>query len=220
MDERRAVIRRLAATALRFGLAMLAFGLFIGLTHELRERDVDAVDRALLLAVAGVRRGWLNGVAVDLTALGSASIITILTIVALIVLSASRDRRGAAQLLVATIGSAIWTRAAKGFIERPRPSVIPRLVEVSGFSYPSGHSLAATATFLTVALLATRHMRSPTSRALLHATMAAIVVLVAASRVYLGVHYPSDVASGVLVGAAWALLLHSAFAISSSRRAT
>jgi undecaprenyl-diphosphatase len=91
------------------------------------------------------------------------------------------------------------------------------LVQVSGFSYPSGHSLAAAALYLTMAIVAGRHLRTRASKAVLVAGAFFLVGMVGVSRVYLGVHYPSDVASGVSLGTAWALILAAVFSLMASR---
>lgn len=93
---------------------------------------------------------------------------------------------------------------------RPRPSEIPRLVEVAGYSYPSGHSLASAAILTTAAILVWEQTPRWRCRLLGVAFVGALVAAIGASRVYLGVHYPTDVAAGISVGAAWALLVGAA----------
>jgi membrane-associated phospholipid phosphatase len=193
------------AVSVRIGAALLAIGAFVALTHELVERDVDAIDRALLLGVATARRWWLNGVAVDVTALGSATVLTACAVFAVLVLIALRRRAAAIQLVLASTGAAVLTTIAKHVIERQRPTVVPRLVEVTGFSYPSGHSVASSAVYLTLALIASRELAR--ARRVIHAAGAVVVGAVALSRIYLGVHFPSDVVSGICIGAGWALII-------------
>jgi undecaprenyl-diphosphatase len=201
----RALARSCVGVSVRVGAALLAIGAFVALTHELVERDVDAFDRTLLLVVATGRRGWLNGAAVDVTALGSATVLTACTVFAALVLLALRRRAAAIQLLLASTGAALLTAIAKHVIERQRPSVVPRLVEVTGFSYPSGHSLASSAIYLTLALIASREL--PRARRVVHAAGGVVVAAIALSRIYLGVHFPSDVLSGICLGAGWALVI-------------
>src|SRR5207253_1546946 len=112
------------------------------------------------------------------------------------------------------------TLATKDLIERARPQVVPRLVVVAGYSYPSGHSLASAAMYLTIGILTARHLRSLRDRLILIGTTALLVVMIALSRVYLGVHYPSDVASGVCLGASWAFLLAALFSVRHSSGVT
>jgi undecaprenyl-diphosphatase len=78
-------------------------------------------------------------------------------------------------------------------------------------SYPSGHSLAAASLYLTVAILVCRHLQRTGHQIAILAMTFGIILLVGMTRIYLGVHYPSDVASGISLGAAWALLLAGCF---------
>ncbi len=197
--------------SLSLGVAALAIGLFIRITQELLEKDVDAVDRTLLLKVIAARTSWLNVVMVDMTALGSATLLALFSLVALAVFVAMRAWTNALQLASASVGSLLWTVVTKSFIERVRPQGVPRLVEASGYSYPSGHSLSSAALYLTIALLIGRYLRSHRARVAVIAGSLVLIAMVSFSRVYLGVHYPSDVTSGVCVGIAWALLLNAAF---------
>jgi undecaprenyl-diphosphatase len=193
------------------GAAALALVLFIKITSELLEHEVSGVDRTILMAFAKARTPRLTGMAVDLTALGSVTLVALISTVTLCVLLLLKDWMGALQLVAASVGAGILTGTIKNFIDRPRPEVVTQLVQVSGFSYPSGHSLGAAALYLTVAILACRHLQRTGHRIAILAMTAAIILLVGTSRIYLGVHYPSDVASGISLGTAWALLLAGCF---------
>ena len=110
-----------------------------------------------------------------------------------------------------SVGAGILTTTIKNYIDRPRPEVVTHLIPASGFSYPSGHSLAAASLYLTVAILVCRHLQRAGHQIAILAMTVGIILLVGISRIYLGVHYPSDVASGISLGAAWALLLAGCF---------
>src|ERR1700693_1064232 len=199
--------------SLWLGAASLSFGIFVKISSELLENEVNGLDLSILTAIAKMRRPWLTSIAVDLTALGSITLVVLISVVVLCVLLSLKDRLAAWQLLLNTLGAGIWTVIIKNVIERPRPESITPLVQVSGFSYPSGHSLASASLYLTIALLAVRYLPTTKARVLVFSLAVAVILLVCMSRVYLGVHYPSDVASGASLGIAWALLLAGSFSI-------
>jgi undecaprenyl-diphosphatase len=191
---------------------------FVRITRELSEGDVSAVDRTILLAVARARTPWLTIAAIDVTALGSITLVVLFSAFTLVVLLVLRDRLGAFQMLAASVGAGILTLVTKDIIERTRPEVGQRLITVSGFSYPSGHSLSTSALYLTIAIIAGRYVQHLGARVAIFVAVSAVVILVGASRVYLGVHYPTDVVSGISLGAAWALVLAGLFTLLGHRR--
>jgi len=197
--------------------AALAFLMFIRITRELIEGDVGAMDSAILLAVAKKRTPWLTIAAVDVTALGSITLVVLFSAFTLLVLLVLRDRMGALQLLASSAGASILTIVTKDMIERIRPAEAQQLVVVSGFSYPSGHSVSASALYLTIAIIAGRYVQHRGARATIVLAVSAVLIMIGTSRVYLGVHYPTDVVSGISLGAAWALLLAGFFTLVGHR---
>ena len=204
--------------SLWLGGAAILFLMFVRITRELIEGDVAAMDSAILLAVAKDRTPWLTIAAVDVTALGSTTLVVLFSAFTLLVLLVLRDRMGALQLLAASAGAGILTFVTKNIIERIRPAEAERLIVVSGFSYPSGHSVSASALYLTIAIIAARYVRHSGARAVIFLAVSAVIVMIGASRVYLGVHYATDVVSGLSLGAAWALLLAGFFTLVGQRR--
>jgi len=211
---------RAGRISLWLGGASLALLAFVRITRELLEGDVSPVDSAVLQAVMRIRRPWLTSSAIDVTALGSITLVVLFSVFALIVLLVLRDRLGALQLLAASVGAGILTLVTKDIIERIRPAEAQRLIVVSGFSYPSGHSLSTAALYLTIAIIAGRYIQHASARAAIFLAVSAVVLMVGASRVYLGVHYATDVVSGISLGAAWALVLAGIFALVGHRGST
>jgi undecaprenyl-diphosphatase len=194
------------------GGVFVLLGAFLKLTREVfGSTTLESVDRAILHWTAAQRSPIATQGAIDITSLGSPTLFWIFTACALGVLTAGRDLRGALQLLLAAAGNEILTEALKAFLGRPRPGLSP-LVTAHGASYPSGHTMAAATLYVTLALVGARHFKEPTFRRMLLVLAGLATALVALSRVYLGVHHPTDVISGAAVGAGWALLLASAFA--------
>jgi undecaprenyl-diphosphatase len=165
-----------------------------------------------------IRTPWLTSAAIDVTALGSITLVVLFSVFTLVVLLMLRDRRGALQLLAASVGAGILTIVTKDIIERIRPPEAQRLIVVSGFSYPSGHSLSTAALYLTIAIIASRHIERSGAKTVIFLAVSAVVIMVGASRIYLGVHYATDVASGFSLGAAWALLLAGVFSLFDPHR--
>ena len=208
---------RAGRLSLWLGGAALAFGMFVRITRELIEGEVGAMDSEILLAVAKKRTPWLTTTAMDVTALGSITLVVLFSAFTLLVLLVLRDRLGALQLLAASAGAGILTLVTKNIIERIRPEEAEQLIVVSGFSYPSGHSVSTSALYLTIAIVAVRYVQHSGARAAIILAVLAVLIMVGASRVYLGVHYATDVVSGISLGAAWALLLAGFFTLGSHR---
>jgi undecaprenyl-diphosphatase len=202
---------RAGRLSLWLGGAALALLMFVRITRELIEGDVSAVDSAILLTVTKTRTPWLTIAAVDVTALGSTTLVVLFSAFTLVVLLVLRDRLGALQLLAASAGAGILTLLTKNIIERIRPEEVQHLIATSGFSYPSGHSLSTSALYLTIAIIAGRYVQHSGARVAIFLAVSAVLIMVGASRVYLGVHYATDVVSGISLGAAWALLLAGFF---------
>jgi undecaprenyl-diphosphatase len=194
------------------GFALLFLGLFLKVTWELHEdSELDSIDRRILIFISTLRITAMNGSAVDVTALGSPTVIALITLIGMVVLWLARDRCGVVYLGLGSVGAGLATYVMKHLFTRERPSIVPKLVEVSGSSYPSGHSLAATSLYMLLMFLAWRYFISWSSRAVLLCCAFLIISGVCFSRLYLGVHYPSDVLSGMCLGAAWVCFLTSYF---------
>jgi undecaprenyl-diphosphatase len=192
------------------GLSAFFVGVFVKLTSELFEGEFEAVDQFVRNFAISLRHESFNAQVVDLSALGSGTVLTLFTLFALLVFFLMGDRRGALALLVGSLGAVFWTVVLKKIIARPRPAA-DHLVEVGGNSYPSGHSLGSAAVYFLVAFLVIRHFRSNPARVAILTVTVLLVGLIGLSRLYLGVHYLSDVASGICFGTGWACLVTSIF---------
>jgi undecaprenyl-diphosphatase len=142
----------------------------------------------------------------DITSLGSPTVIILISVAAFSLLWIAQNRRGAARVVTAVAGAEIWLEIIKRVFERPRPTLVPYMVEFTGFSFPSGHALVATAVYGTLAAVACSYLQQRRARIAIRLICWTIVAIVSVSRIYLGIHYPTDVTGGVLLGMAWLYL--------------
>jgi undecaprenyl-diphosphatase len=194
-----------------FVLTALLFG-FVELSETIRQEHAPATDTRILLAFRDGQdladpRGppWVARSVRDLTALGSWVVTGLLTMIVAGYLLLQRRPRSAALLVVAVAGGVIIGTLLKDLYERPRPDVVPHLVEVLSESFPSGHSVVAAVVYPTLGAVLARVTESARVRIYLVAVGVLLALVVGVTRVYLGVHYPSDVLAGWTVGFAWAL---------------
>ena len=164
-----------------------------------------AFDLHAIQAVAAHRTAGLTRLTSVLTALGSLVILSPLAAIAAALLWRWDRHRDALVLVTVVVGSALLPALTKVIIGRPRPPV-EHLTQVSSNSFPSEHAVQAAAIYLALALLLGRSWPAPWQRVLI-GTALVLAVVVAGSRVYLGVHYPTDVTAGLVVGWIWSWLL-------------
>jgi undecaprenyl-diphosphatase len=149
---------------------------------------------------------WLAHVARDVTALGGAAVLALVA-TAVVGFLWLRRMYGAMWLVIAaTLGGLIVSTALKQWFERPRPDIVPHLSPTYTSSFPSGHSLLSATVFLTLGALLGRIVQEFRLKAYFLITALILTFLVGLSRVYLGVHWPTDVLAGWCAGLAWATL--------------
>ena len=171
-----------------------------------------AVDRAALLALrhasdlaAPIGPRWIEDMMIALTTLGGGTVLTIAVVVTLGALAVRKLWLTAALVLAATVSGSLAVDLAKQVVARPRPDVVPHLVEVSSLSFPSGHSANSAIVYLTLATLLTQAIPAAGLRRYVIGVAVLLVTAIGISRVYLGVHWPSDVLAGWSFGTLWAL---------------
>lgn len=145
-------------------------------------------------------------VVVEITALGGFGVLALVTLLVVGYLLMQRKWADATLMLVATIGGTLISEGLKVGFSRPRPDLVAHVVEVHSMSFPSGHAMLSAVTYLTVGALLARSQTRTAERGYILGAAIVLTLLIGASRVYLGVHWPTDVLAGWCLGAAWALL--------------
>jgi undecaprenyl-diphosphatase len=213
----RPLAKRELGLLLALAIAAGALWLFVELAGEVREGTALAFDRELLLAMRTpgdlsdpVGPGWFEEMARDFTALGSMGVLALVAIAVVGYLLISRLHAAALLVAVAVGGGTLFSTLLKHAFDRTRPDLVPHSMDVYTASFPSGHSMLSAVTYLTLAALLMRLQPHRRARVYVVITAVVLTLLVGASRVYLGVHWPSDVLAGWAVGASWAIVCWAA----------
>lgn len=185
--------------------------------------SIQAWDESVLVYIQSIRTPFWNLMMLDISALGGLANTVLFGVIATVLFIIAKDYWAAIHYFITVAGGYGISILIKGMLERPRPSVVDQLVRAGGYSYPSGHAVTIAAGYVTLGLLASRYFRSWGRRLMVIYCVAIIVSLVGFSRLYLGVHYPSDVLSGICIGSAWAigtgiLFARSHFSFSQTRK--
>lgn len=186
---------------------------FVAIADEVAEGDFTKLDDRILLAfrVEGhpdrpVGPPWVANAARDLTSLGSTAVLVLVTAATAGYLFSTGRRRAGFFLLGAVIGGAALSFALKLGFDRPRPEIVGHLDRPLSSSFPSGHSMVSAVVYLTLGALLARSTDRRGLKIYFLGTAVLLALTIGLTRVFLGVHYPSDVLAGWTAGAAWALL--------------
>jgi undecaprenyl-diphosphatase len=186
---------------------------FIALAEDVTEGDTRAFDQRVLLALRNASNPerpwgptWLGEFGRDISALGSAGVLALLTAAVVGFLLLQGKRRLALLMLAAVVSGTVLEVVLKEAFGRARPDLVPLGAAVYTYSFPSGHSMMSAVVYLTLGALLARALPTRGLKAYVLALAVATAILVGTSRVYLAVHWPTDVLAGWAAGAAWAIL--------------
>jgi undecaprenyl-diphosphatase len=209
-----ALLNRVEFPVLLAGL-VIAGGLwgFVELTEAARATAPHAFDTEILLAFRQVGQpgipigpSWLEGAMRDITSLGSSSVLVLIVAAVIVYLLLIRKAGTALFILASVAGGQVLSTLLKAGVDRPRPDLVSHLAAETSLSFPSGHAMLSAVTYLTLGSLAARFLPGRTTKIYVLSLAVLTTLLVGVSRVYLGVHWPSDVLAGWCAGFAWAML--------------
>jgi undecaprenyl-diphosphatase len=214
---------KIAHTDLAFlagaGIVCACLSLFIALANVVRAGEFQPLEERILRALRSpddprLPRGpaWLEGVARDISALGGTTVLTLVTVTAVSYLILQGRRRPALFVGVSVIGGTALSSGLKAFFERARPDAWLHLTPVHSPSFPSGHSMLSSVVYLTLGVMLSRLVSRRSPKLFCIFVALTLSFLVGLSRIFLGVHYPTDVLSGWTAGIAWSLVCAMVFA--------
>lgn len=187
--------------------------MFIALGSEVFEGETKAFDRQILLAIRSPQDTrqplgpmWFQEGARDVTALGSVVLLTYISLATAGFLALEGKGRMAVFLLLAVGTGSLLSSGLKDVYKRPRPDLVPHGAYVYHTSFPSGHSMMSAVTYLSLGTLLARSHKQRGVRTYIFAISVLTTIAVGLSRIYLGVHWPTDVLAGWTGGAVWAVL--------------
>jgi undecaprenyl-diphosphatase len=187
--------------------------LFIRLAGEVMRGDTQAFDVEILRGLRSAAdpsrpKGpwWIEPALLDLTALGGPTVLGLIVLVIAGYLLLVRRFVTATIVLATSIGGEIADESLKVLFTRPRPSVVPHLRTVVTASFPSGHAMESAIIYLTLGALLVRVVEGRVTKIYCMSVAICLTLIVGVSRVYLGVHYPTDVLGGWMLGFLWAAL--------------
>ncbi|MDQ6830191.1 MAG: phosphatase PAP2 family protein [Gemmatimonadota bacterium] len=185
-------------------LAVLLTWGFSEIAEIVRAGTTQKFDTAVLQYMGAHRIHWIQASLLEITSLGTGPVVLMIVIVAGLFLYLTEHRYSTLLLLIATSGGFVLNSVLKSYFSRPRPQVFEWATNAFDTSFPSGHAMNSAIVYGTVAYLAARLQKQRWARALTLFASACVIALICISRMYLGVHYPSDVLAGVTMGLAWA----------------
>lgn len=196
-----------------FGVMAAAFFAFWSIAEEILEGEGHEFDQAILMALRTpgdasdpIGPDWLQYAVGDLTALGGYTVLTLLIIASATYLLTFGRWRHALIVIGASVSGAVLMHFLKLGFARPRPELVDHLTHAMSFSFPSGHATVSAVVYLTGGLLMAEAHKQKRMRLLIISFAVIVTMLIGISRVYLGVHWPSDVIAGWALGTGWALL--------------
>lgn len=194
--------------------AMLSLWVFAEIVDELLENEAQQFDRAILLGIGQLRTPFLDRAAVFITNFGDPNVLTAVALAFVLVWLIQRRWKRALSLTIALLGVSGLNLLLKNLFARSRPQLWERIVDVRYYSFPSGHAMVSLVVYGLLGYALAR--RFPQWRVPIVAVTATLVGSIGLTRLYLGVHWPTDVVAGFAAGLVWSIACILAFEMSQN----
>ena len=204
--------RELGWLVVGFSVCLLLWG-FLALASEVMEGDTKALDTRILVSLRNaddpsrpIGPAWVESALLDLTAIGGPTVLALVVFAVVGFLALQTRYHTALVVLITAASGEVANIAIKNAFMRPRPTVVPHLREAFSTSFPSGHAMESAIIYLTLGAMLMRLAERRITKLYCMGMAIFVTFLVGMSRVYLGVHYPTDVLGGWIFGFMWASL--------------
>lgn len=211
LERIKTVLRRERYPVFAIVIVLLLLGCFGVLASEVAEAETEVIDHAILRALRDVNGQplgpkWLQTAMISLSGLGSVAVAVLVVVFTSAFLLLAKRAWQALLVVGCGIGAATLILVIKAYMNRGRPTIVAALASAEGLSFPSGHTLIASAIYPTLGILLSASLRERRLKVFVFVTAALLALLVGFTRIYLGVHYPTDVLGGWALGLAWAIV--------------
>ena len=201
------IVRKLSLRLLIVWIVCILFiGFFTFIARSIRLETISSFDEPIIDFVQGVEAPWLTTVMRMFTDIGSTTAVLVLGVVALGILLMKEYRSQAILFVIALAGTGILNQTLKLIFKRERPD-LNRLIDIGGYSFPSGHTMIAFSLYTILTYIIWRNLKSSWSRIGIAVLAVFMIIMIAVSRIYLGVHFPSDIVGGFLASSVFLFLI-------------
>jgi membrane-associated phospholipid phosphatase len=180
---------------------LLILSMVIWLSTEVWEKEAFSFDRSLLLWIHQFANPQLDGLMLFITALGDPAMVITVFISTIAWLGMKRRYTDVIRFTIACTGGVVINQVMKLFFAKPRPELWPRLISETSFSFPSGHAVGSMVVYGFIGYILAREF--PIYRRYIYTAASILIIAIGFSRLYLGVHYPTDIIAGYGVGILW-----------------
>ena len=180
---------------------LLILSIIAWLCTEVWEKEAFSLDRSLLLWIHQFANPQLNGVMLFITALGDPPTVVSIFITTIALLAMKRRYSDGIRFTIACAGGILLNQLMKLFFAKPRPELWTRLIAETSFSFPSGHAVGSMVVYGFMAYILAKEMQQ--YKLYVYTAATSLIIAIGFSRLYLGVHYPTDIIAGYGIGFLW-----------------